>query len=140
MTISFFIPVTPIPYSRPDSRDSRRFNSPRYAEYRRAVSEYAMLVAKENGIGEPVNSDIAASFIFRKNIVASSQQYGDIDNLIKAVLDSFNGIFFVDDRNVVSITATKLCSDNEGISCELTFIGKKKPPQRRKKAATAAKK
>lgn len=32
---------------------------------------------------------------------------GDIDNYVKFFLDAINGIFFRDDRNVVSITASK---------------------------------
>ncbi len=37
----------------------------------------------------------------------------DIDNYIKALLDSLNGVFFIDDRQVVEIFARKIYS-NEG--------------------------
>jgi len=37
----------------------------------------------------------------------------DIDNYIKAILDSLNGVFFIDDRQVVEIFARKIYS-NEG--------------------------
>ena len=34
----------------------------------------------------------------------------DIDNYIKAILDSLNGVFFIDDRQVVEIFARKIYS------------------------------
>ena len=35
----------------------------------------------------------------------------DIDNYIKAILDSLNGVFFIDDRQVVEIFARKIYSN-----------------------------
>jgi Holliday junction resolvase RusA-like endonuclease len=40
---------------------------------------------------------------------------GDIDNYVKFFLDAINGIFFIDDRNVVALTASKhYCRDDVG--------------------------
>jgi len=36
----------------------------------------------------------------------------DIDNMIKLVLDALNGVFYVDDAQVMRITATKQYSDS----------------------------
>ena len=47
-------------------------------------------------------SDIRAQF---ENTMPTTT--GDIDNYVKFFLDATNGIFFPDDRNVVSITASK---------------------------------
>jgi len=35
----------------------------------------------------------------------------DIDNYIKAILDSLNGVFYIDDKQVVEIFARKIYSD-----------------------------
>lgn len=43
----------------------------------------------------------------------------DIDNLIKFVSDALNGIFYTDDRQIVSIDAEKGYSDHAHISIEI---------------------
>ena len=43
----------------------------------------------------------------------------DIDNLCKATLDSFNGILWRDDAQIVDLTAHKFYSDNPRIEIEL---------------------
>jgi len=47
----------------------------------------------------------------------------DIDNYLKAILDSLNGVLFVDDRQVVEVYARKRYSDKPNIIFAMTEIG-----------------
>lgn len=46
---------------------------------------------------------------------------GDIDNLEKAVLDAANGILWVDDAQIVSLTSTKDYADDGRPGCLITY-------------------
>ena len=46
----------------------------------------------------------------------------DIDNLVKSVMDSFNGVVYVDDGQVVSIQARKQYANFTGIKIEIEEI------------------
>ena len=47
----------------------------------------------------------------------------DIDNYLKAILDSLNGVLFVDDRQVVEVYARKRYSNRPNIIFAMTEIG-----------------
>jgi Holliday junction resolvase RusA-like endonuclease len=44
---------------------------------------------------------------------------GDVDNLLKSVLDAMNGVVFVDDKQVVSATVTKRYGEDNCVICEV---------------------
>ena len=46
----------------------------------------------------------------------------DIDNYIKAILDSLNGVYFMDDRQVVEVFASKKYSNEPRISFKMMEI------------------
>ena len=48
----------------------------------------------------------------------------DIDNYIKAILDSLNGVFFIDDKQVVEIFARKIYSKEGYILYKQKELGK----------------
>ena len=45
---------------------------------------------------------------------------GDIDNLCKGVMDALEGIAFVNDRQVVEITARKMYGEDDCVSVSLS--------------------
>ena len=47
----------------------------------------------------------------------------DIDNIIKIVLDSLNGVAFADDIQIVSVKASKDFADSDFLEIELKHIG-----------------
>ena len=47
---------------------------------------------------------------------------GDLDNLAKAVLDSFNGIIFKDDSQIVTMHLTKVYAQEAGIDVMIKEI------------------
>lgn len=83
----------------------------------KAACRLAAAVATEKRvmIQGPVSVTITAVFPRTKQQLAKKFSQGrllhakkpDVDNLIKAVLDSLNGIVFVDDSQVCDITASK---------------------------------
>tara|TARA_R110000823_G_scaffold2934_4_gene11675 strand:+ start:2182 stop:2583 length:402 start_codon:yes stop_codon:yes gene_type:complete len=46
----------------------------------------------------------------------------DIDNYCKAILDSLNGVYYTDDRQIVMIRARKYWSEDARIECEFLDI------------------
>lgn len=58
----------------------------------------------------------------------------DLDNLVKAVLDALNGVLYVDDAQIVIITAEKhRAADGEGPSTSVRIDRVEDKPKRRKK-------
>ena len=47
----------------------------------------------------------------------------DVDNYLKAILDSLNEVIYVDDRQIVEIYAKKLYSDKPCIKFKMKIIG-----------------
>src|ERR1051326_5593430 len=76
----------------------RTRNGMRLSDEARAYKEYAALVARNQWECEPLKGDVAVCYRF----------YGgkmDIDNGIKVLQDSLNGICWVDDRLIVELHA-----------------------------------
>lgn len=48
----------------------------------------------------------------------------DIDNVVKLVLDAINGIVFVDDKQVVSLVASKIYSETARTTVQITEISR----------------
>jgi Holliday junction resolvase RusA-like endonuclease len=46
----------------------------------------------------------------------------DIDNVIKIIADSLNGIAYKDDTQIVKLTAHKLYSDNPRVEIKLNIV------------------
>lgn len=44
----------------------------------------------------------------------------DLDNLVKSVVDALNGVFWLDDKQIYELTATKLYSFNPRVDISLT--------------------
>ena len=73
-----------------------------------AYKAYVGLVAKTCGL-RPLLGDVevTANFYFRNRVLP------DVDNLLKGLLDSLNGIAWKDDRQVVAVHAERLQSEDE---------------------------
>ena len=70
----------------------------------------------------PTTENLKLQITFRRKFKVQSRRFGDIDNLVKGVLDSLNGILFVDDSQVVSLMATKIQSASVGIDINIDKI------------------
>jgi len=50
--------------------------------------------------------------VFKNCKSPTSKNYGDVDNLAKAIMDAMNGIVYLDDSQVVSLSIDKCVGDN----------------------------
>ena len=118
--ISFTIPGTPVPQGRPrfNSITKRTYYDDKTTEYRERVKAYAILAQNGN---EPLSGALAmivdcmfpipASWPkYRKQAALQGQWHtdkGDIDNCIKAVADSLNGVVYDDDKQIAVLVGFK---------------------------------
>ena len=111
-TIKFSVPTLPVPFMRTGFNEVRRYNYARYTNYKEIVG----LVARRAMNGRaPFEGAIKVTAGFfkhkpqpRKGSKPQVTFSGDVDNLLKAVLDAMNGICYVDDRNVTKVVAEKI--------------------------------
>ena len=95
-------PLEPVPFPRPSSNGKRRFNPPRYTEFKNQLGVYAKAAMRGQA---PLTGaiSIVCEFFKPRPKDPTSVKYGDLDNLIKAVLDALQGICFENDAQVVQI-------------------------------------
>ena len=98
MTIKFTAHVEPVPFPRPASNGKRRFNPPRYSEFKNALGLFARRAM--NGRA-PIQGAVKISVDVFKKIIPTALKFGDWDNHAKAVSDALNGICYVDDKQIV---------------------------------------
>lgn len=97
--IRFTVPGRPVPYVRTTQRQKfvdRSYH--RYQEFKNHVAWLGKLATKEQ-----LNGPVAIEIDF----YMTGKGRGDLDNLIKGVLDSLNKICFADDSQIVEIKARK---------------------------------
>ena len=114
----FIIPGEPVAKGRPKLS--------RYGTYTpKKTKEYEEHIKQEwckNGYKEPLTGAVMVDITFYRSIQKSSSKAAktakltgkvkptvkpDLDNYIKAVLDGLNGLAWIDDSQIVNISATK---------------------------------
>lgn len=103
----YIIPDQPIPLARPRfSKYGTHVWDSQQAE-KNWVATYLRFLRKE----EPLEGPLKLSFEFNmKHAKKKGYHMGrpDIDNLVKFYMDCLNGILYEDDKQVVSLVATKV--------------------------------
>ena len=109
--INIVIPIEPKPAPRPrmDKTSGRVYMPEWYKIYKSAIQFYVRQQAPAYLANDPLFIELS----FQKPCTVTSTRYGDIDNLVKGVLDALNGLLFKDDSQVVGIYARKF---NTGIN------------------------
>lgn len=98
MTINFTAHIEPVPFPRPASNGKRRFNPPRYTEFKNALG----LVARRAMNGRaPITGALKMNIDVYKKIIPTALKFGDWDNHAKAVSDALNSICYFDDRQII---------------------------------------
>lgn len=102
--------IKPVPFPRPrfDSRSKQTFNPKRYRDFKEELGLMARLAMKGHA---PFAGEIKLRADFYRPKPKRSKQVsfiGDVDNYLKAVMDSLIGICYEDDRQVVETHARKL--------------------------------
>ena len=98
MTIKFTAPIEPVPFKRVQSNGKRRFNDPRYSDFKDVLGWHAKQAM--NGQA-PFTGAISIKIEVFKKIIPTALKFGDWDNHGKAVSDALNGICYADDKQII---------------------------------------
>lgn len=116
--MTFEVLADPIPLSRPRFSKGRAYLPERSRKYREAVQSVARQVLTSQDFS--FKEEISCQLKFYRRFKPTSRRFGDLDNLVKAVLDSLQGLLFDDDAAVTKITAEKL-QDIQSPRVEITL-------------------
>ncbi len=111
-------PLEPVPASRPRVTKWGAYYGKRYTQFRKDAG----LVIPEVYTDQPLTGTLEVSVWFyckRPKTTKRTEPRGDVDNYVKALLDSCNGKVFEDDDQIKRITATKQYEDEHGPRIEL---------------------
>lgn len=121
--VLFFVDGRPVPKGRPRVTRHGTYTPKSTQEYEAAVraaweQQYIMPFAE----GDALALDVAAYFPIPKGTAKKRSaemnrrpylKRGDLDNIVKAVMDALNGYAYPDDAAIYSISARKLYTDGE---------------------------
>ena len=116
--MQLILPLNPVPASRPRvTRTGHVFYQKTYANFRREAKPVIEAEIKRQGLeGCPIAGPLDINIMFfvkRPKKTALQYPKPDIDNYSKAILDSLNGRLFVDDYQVVLLSAVKAWAQPE---------------------------
>ena len=136
-TICLTYNINPIPASRPRVTRWGTYYGKRYSNFKKEMKERTSHEDKENlkntviWIEGLIFADMtffipmARSWSKKKKSLKNGQycdNNADLDNYEKAILDSLNGIYFKDDRQIVSQKSQKIWADKGKIKIILREI------------------
>lgn len=99
--IKFSVNTEPVPFKRAMANGKRRYNDPRYSEYKLYLGLHARVAM--NGQA-PFDGAIRIHVDVFTKYEPTSLKSGDVDNHLKAAMDALNGICYRDDRQIVDAT------------------------------------
>lgn len=97
-TIKFTVATEPVPFKRVCSNGKRRFNDPRYSDFKNVIGLHARVAMQGRA---PLSTPIKITVKVFTKYAPDSLKSGDWDNHGKAVSDALNGICFADDRQII---------------------------------------
>lgn len=122
-----WVPIEPMGAPRPRVTRYGTYNDPKYTKYKQIISLISRPQCKVSE--KPISMQIEFFFTIPKSWTKKKKESAlwhtskpDSDNLIKGVKDALNGIAYLDDAQVCSISATKKYSDRAGIMIEIEDI------------------
>ena len=131
--------INPVPASRPRVTRWATYYGKKYSKFKEDMIEMT-----KNTKVIPLEGNIYAKLRFNIQIPKSwskkkkeakngayCDNHADIDNYCKSILDSLNGVYYKDDRQIVMLKATMIWSDIPSIQCNFKELENKKrlPPK-----------
>lgn len=114
------IPVDPLPQPRPRFGAGKVYQPRRIIDYKKAVRLAGKVAMHGRNIIDKGAVDIRIC-LYRK-FAPTSRNYGDFDNLAKAICDALNGVLYKDDCQIVKCTIEKR-QDKENPRVEIFACG-----------------
>ena len=128
--VEFTVPGTPVPKGRPRFGQGSARTPDRTRAYEQLVSVLAKAAHLEAPTFKPVSVYIAARWPRPLRDAVGPPCWrpvgGDLDNVVKAILDGMLGVVYVDDRQVVRIEATKAWAatgEDPGVDVQVVVMG-----------------
>ena len=136
-TICLTYNINPIPASRPRVTRWGTYYGKRYKEFKEEMKEKTSYEDRQNTMNTVIWIDglifadmtffipMAVSWSKKKKSLKNGEfcdNNADLDNYEKAILDSLNGIYFKDDRQIVSQKSQKIWADKGKIKIILREI------------------
>ena len=105
----FEIPLAPVPAARLRFARGRTYYPPKYTKWKGDAARILPAIVENAGILVPLECPVILDMTFVMPVTKGEGKMvkADIDNLSKAVMDALNGIAWVDDEQVVSLSAIK---------------------------------
>ena len=97
------IKLEPVPLGRPRVTARGTFLPKRSQQFR----EDFQILLRASFHEQPLTAPLSVTLHFYKPLKTTAPNFGDIDNLVKAVLDACNGILWLDDRQIVELHSYK---------------------------------
>lgn len=124
-TIDFHI--DPVAWARARSSGNRFFTAPKQSQYKAQIQT----VMRRSFKGRPMEGALSVSLVFtikRPKSVSEKKRplpivKCDLDNLLKIILDSGNGIVWKDDAQVVTLEARKVYGNAGNIRLQFREVG-----------------
>ena len=97
--------IKPVPLGRPrlNTTNRGRYLPKSSIEFR----EKLQWILRSAYSGKPLENSLSVTLHFYKPTKITAKNYGDVDNLAKAVLDAANGILWLDDSQIVELHGYK---------------------------------
>lgn len=103
--IEFTIPGKPVGKERPRMGKNGKFYTPkRTRDFESLIRQVAIVARNRVKIYKPLDEPVAVQII----IFHCNNQFGDMDNIIKSILDGMNKIIYHDDKQVSEIKCMRI--------------------------------
>ena len=113
------VPLDAVPQGRPRFYNGHAVDPKRSRDFKNALKLFVQNKLKNYGDVFSDKSALNVAIYFYRSKTrfkgVTDPRFGDIDNLIKAVLDALNGLVWKDDRQIVSLFAKKKLSNEPHI-------------------------
>ena len=119
--------MDPVAWARARASGNRFFTAPKQRQHKAQIQSLVSAKWKHG----PIDGPIAVALIFTIKRPASVSEKKrplpvvkcDLDNYIKIILDSLNGITWIDDAQIVTIEASKVYGKTGNTKIQFTTLG-----------------
>lgn len=117
MEQKIYIPIYAVPMERQRISKSGHCYTP--TRTRDFIKECKLYIRRQFDL-LPIETGVKLDIEIYKNAPPLSRRYGDIDNLVKSIMDAMTGLVYLDDAQVMQISARKVRSSANLISITIT--------------------